>query len=85
MPTSVRVGATSGGRTRTGGGAGVPTYPGTYSGYGATRADSVGENVAPYAYSAAQQSKAYNKGKVGDRLLTKVEPVRFDTRPEKSE
>lgn len=57
----VRVGSSRGG----GGRGDVPqTYEGTYSTYGATRGDSVGQPVSPYAYSAAQKQKAYNRAKV---------------------
>lgn len=44
-----------------------PTYQGTNSGYGATRADSVGYNPRnTLAYSATQTAKAYTTSDLSD-------------------
>ena len=58
--------------SRTGRGSAPQVYEGTTSGYGPTRADSVGQPVPAYAYSAAQQSKAYNKMRSMKHNLTKI-------------
>jgi hypothetical protein len=43
------------------GASGAPqTYPGTYSGYGSTRADSIGAPVPQYAFMASMQNRAFN-------------------------
>jgi len=57
-PIRVRIGSRRGG-----GRLSTPsqTYPDTYSGYGATRAESIGQPVGQFAYQAAQQAKAFNK------------------------
>lgn len=61
MPSPVRVGATRGGSRSGGATTPAQTYPDTMSGYGPTRADSVGYNARnPYAYQATQAAKAYN-------------------------
>ena len=71
----VRVGSSRAGRG-TGRASAPPTYPGTMSGYGPTRADSVGETVPNYAYSAAQQDKAYNKKSSQSSNLPKIKAMR---------
>lgn len=62
------------GSSRGGGGTGrasaPPTYPDTMSGYGPTRADSIGQGVSQYAYSSAQQSKAYNSKASGQSPMS---------------
>lgn len=45
----------------------APTYDGATSGYGLTRADSVGYNPRnPYAYMATQAAKAYTTSDTSD-------------------
>lgn len=57
---------------RTGRAAAQTTYEGTMSSYGPTRGESVGEPVPPYAYSSAQQAKAYNKMKAHAQKIKEI-------------
>ena len=49
-----------------------PTYPGTYSGYGSTRADSMGQPISTYAFQTAQQNRAYAVKQAQTSMLGKV-------------
>lgn len=64
MPSPVRVGTTRLGRPSGAGASRGQAVPGTTSGYGSSRADSVGFNPSnPQAYSASQAAKAYKTSK----------------------